>query len=133
MAGQHQDGNVVGEGLGHAGEGVFDAGAGLDQADAGLVPVVDPAVGIGHIHRAALHPGDHRADAGGGHGVNQRVVGEAESQFHAFLLEDVGDGGFALHYSSCGLPAARRRAKFPGAEFELIVLRMRAERRGGGP
>ena len=107
---EHQDRHTVGVRLGDSGEGVFDAGAGLHDADAGLVAVVDAAVGVGHVDGATLHAGDDRADASGSDGVNQGVVGEAEGEFHTFLLENVCYGSFTLHGSS----------KFVGGE---IVLR----------
>ena len=100
MAGQHQDRDRVGGGLGHPGEGVLDAGAGLHQANTILVPVVDPGVAIGHVHRSPLHPADYRPDARGGAGINEGVVGEAKEALHPLHLQDVSYGGLTVHRSS---------------------------------
>ena len=96
-AGQEKHGHRVGEGLGDAAEGVFGAGAVLGQKDAGFPAVHDAGEPVGHVHSGALLAADHRADAGDGGGLDERVGRHDANPFHAFHFQNVGNSGNSVH------------------------------------
>ena len=95
--GQHEHGDVVGEGLRQAAHGVLGAGRVLRDGDAEAVAVADAAVGVGGHEGAAFVSEHDGADADLGGGFDEGVVGEAAEVGDAFLLEDLGDVFVAVH------------------------------------
>jgi hypothetical protein len=63
-----------------------------------FLAVVDPAVAVGHINGGPFHMRDEGANSGSS-SVDEGVIGKTEDHIYPFLLQNVGYGSFALHYT----------------------------------
>ncbi len=130
-AGEEEDRDVIGGGLGDTAEGVLGAGLILHGDDTEALAVAGAAEAIGGHDGASFVSEGDRADALLGDGFDQGVGGEAGHPLDAFALEDLGDEFVAVHgvlASGCGGGFAA-----PRKERGCIVGGVRGEGpRGGG-
>ena len=96
-AGDHHDGDRVAVGLGHAAERVLDARAVLHREHADAIAGGDPAHRVRHVDPGALLTDDDRPDVRLGGRLDDGVDRIPDQELHSFALQDLGDGGGALH------------------------------------
>ena len=94
---QHQDRNVVGAGLREAAERILGPRLRLHGDHAEAAAVAGAAVAVGRHHRAALVAKRDGADADGGDGLDNGVLGEAGQPLHPLGLENLGDIVVSVH------------------------------------
>ena len=95
--GEHDDGDRVAVGLGHAAEAVLRARPVLHREHADLLAGADAGDGVGHVEPDALLPYDDRADVGLGGRLDDGVDGIADEERDSLALQDLRDGGGGLH------------------------------------
>ena len=96
---QHEDRHRIGVRRGDAREGVLGAGSVLHREHAEAPAVGDPAEAVGDADADALLAAEHRSDAGGGRGVDDRCRRIRAQELHALALHDLGDRVDDFHRS----------------------------------
>ena len=148
-AAEDRDRDAGGLGVGQPGHGVGEPGPGGHRGHAGPPGAARP--GLGHVHRAALVAGAHRADAEAAHAVHHRgdvPAGQEEHRLHARVGEDPGDrqpavvvgrprglGGRGQQRVAAGSPpgvGARRRRHGGTASSPVTAGRSRCRRGSPG-
>ena len=93
----HHDRDRVAIGLGDAAERVLDARAVLHREHADAIAGGDPAHRVRHVDPGALLTDDDRPDVRLGGRLDDGVDRIPDQELDSFALQDLGDGGGALH------------------------------------
>ena len=96
-AGNDEQGNVLGIGLGDAGKGVLDAGTGLGGEHAVALAALDARIAVGNADADALLTAQDRANVDRRAGLDHGIARIAGQEFRALALENFGNDFGAIH------------------------------------